>query len=125
MKSFYESLGILYCETLDRERKATYGSEAILRLVLFENREYVIKQTLTTAWLVRRDGHDKHAAEKWALELSAKSGVDLDWLNAAVVFDVVAGENVFRFKKAENSKPLEAGLVYLIKLQPTGENVAL
>jgi len=129
MTSFHASLQRLYDNTIDRERVSHFGADAELRLHWLDanTRQYVEKQRLRCGWNAWRSQNERDDADKelWVCELSPTSGADSEILRSVVVIDLVANGKAQRFKKLQNNVPLEAGQVWQIKLQPTGEAVTV
>ena len=130
MTSFHAAIATLYDNTLERERISHFGCDSELRLLRLDasTRQYVEAQRLRSggwmAWPIERSG-DEGDKELWFLELSPSSGVDGEILRNVAVIDLVADGKAQRFKKLQNNSPLEAGQVWQIKLQPTGEVVTV
>lgn len=129
MTSFHASLRTIYDNTIERERVSHFGSNAELRLLRLDanSRQYVEAQRLRCGWNTWRvtNGRDDADKELWMLELSPTSGVDSEILRSVAVIDLIANGRALRFKKLQNNAPLEAGQVWQIKLQPTGEAVTV
>lgn len=130
MTSFHAALKTLTDNALERERVAVFGCDSELRLLRLDNvtRAYVEAQRLKAggwmAWPSERQS-DEVDKELWILELSPSSGADSGILRSVAVIDLVANGTAQRFKKLQNNVPLEAGQVWQIKLQPTGEAVTV
>lgn len=129
MTSFHASLRTIYDNALERERVSHFGPDAELRLLWLDanTRQYVEKQRISYGWNAWRSQNERDDADKelWILELSPASGVDGTILRSVACLDLVADGRALRFKKLQNNVPLEAGQVWQIKLQPTGEVVTL
>lgn len=130
MTSFHAALPTLMGNALERERVAIFGCDSELRLLRLDNvtRQYVEAQRLKAggwmAWPTQRSA-DEGDKELWFLELSPSSGADSGILRSVACIDLVANGTAQRFKKLQNNVPLEAGQVWQIKLQPTGETVVI
>lgn len=130
MQSFFQSAAKLYANVVDRERVAIYGEGAQLRLLVLDTANgnaLTVRQVLETgwmAWTVEAGANDADT-EFWFAELHAASGAEIETVKRTVAVEIISQGRGQRYKVLQNYKPMETGLVWQIKLNPTGETVEI
>lgn len=122
--TFHEGLGDLYRATLDRERLTIWGAGARARLYIVAPGGYELQVELSDGWQARRWTNIDTDVEGWRLEIEESADLtEADMARIAMV-DLLGGHGLsVRCKVHQVDRPVTAGHVWSLKLNPTGEAI--
>lgn len=114
-------LGRLYAQSLERERRLLFGSEARLQLRALTPTGETLIAELRTAWSATPIVTKETNNEEWALEILQAANLEWARIRSGGLVVIVAHEDTKRFKIIQVEQDLSVGHVWRLTLTPTGE----
>jgi hypothetical protein len=122
--TFHDGLGELYRATLDRERLTIWGSGAKCRLYIVASGGYELTVELLEGWQARRWTPIDSDVEGWRLEIEESADLTEEIMKRIAMVDLVSGHGLsVRSKVHQVDRPVTAGHIWSLKLNPTGEAI--
>lgn len=120
--TFHEGLGQLYRQTLDRERLTLWGSGAKVRFYIVASGGYELTVELLEGWTARRWTNVDTDIEGWRVEVEESADLTEALMSRIAMVDLVSGDGLsVRCKVHQVDRPVMAGHIWTLKLNPTGE----
>jgi hypothetical protein len=121
--TFHEGLGELYRATLDRERRTIFGPSATVRLYIVGAGGYEQRLELTEGWTARRWTPVESDVEGWRLEIEESPDLPEADMKRIAMVDLIGHGLSVRCKVHQVDRPVTAGHVWHLRLNPTGEQI--
>ena len=121
--TFHDGLGELYRATLDRERRTIFGPSAKVRLYIVAPGGYEQRLELTEGWMARRWTPVETDVEGWRLEIEESPDLPEADMKRIAMVDLIGHGLSVRCKVHQVDRPVTAGHVWHLRLNPTGELV--
>ena len=122
--TFHEGLGDLYRSTLDRERLTIWGSGAKARLYIVAPGGYELQLELLEGWQARRWTSIDSDVEGWRLEVEESADLTEEVMKRIAMVDLLGSHGLsVRCKVAQVDRPVTAGHIWSLRLNPTGEAI--
>jgi hypothetical protein len=122
--TFHDGLTELYRATLDRERLTIWGASARVRFYIVAAGGYELQVELTEGWQARRWTSIDSDVEGWRLEVEESADLTEELMARVAMVDLIGGHGLsVRCKVHQVDRPVTAGHVWSLKLNPTGEAI--
>jgi hypothetical protein len=122
--TFHDGLGELYRATLDRERETIWGSGAKARLYIVAAGGYELTVELQDGWQARRWTSPDTDVEGWRLEVEESADLTETLMQRIAMVDLVSSHGLSaRYSVVQVDRPITAGHIWSVRLQPTGEQI--
>jgi hypothetical protein len=119
--TYHRGLEWLYRNALKRERETLWGPGALCRLYIVGPAGYEMKLELKDGWNARRWNTVESDSEEWRLEIEESPDLPYEEMKRIAAVDLIGHDYSQRCKVSQVTKPVTAGHVWFLRLNPTGE----